>query len=274
MAMRLITMLVALVASTVPSTAAEPALPPGLDPGGVPVATIGPGYDYTQTTVSQCLARDGEGVLIGWDFTDDDVRPHAQSAEGNAITKILCAAPSDAAASPVSLIAIKADLAAAAALPSTIGFATQTPARVILLAAKAVTSDMSRWMQLAARQFPKQVFVTATPKPTDQASAQRPLPTPPNLILVNTTGAKTPSDVVVRIDQAAATAAQARATPNIEIVTLVVRALAALCAKTPPGDAAKLKSKLLQQLGAAGNATTVTLTRAELRQRALKSNLQ
>ena len=53
----------------------DPPVPPGRDPGGIAIAIIGPGLDYTLPQISEHLARDGEGEIIGWDFVDDDRRP-------------------------------------------------------------------------------------------------------------------------------------------------------------------------------------------------------
>ncbi|MFZ4806377.1 MAG: hypothetical protein ACOYLQ_03900 [Hyphomicrobiaceae bacterium] len=57
----------------------DPPVPPGLDPGGVPVAVFADGIDYTDPQILRRLARDGEGDLVAWDFTDGDARPHGPS---------------------------------------------------------------------------------------------------------------------------------------------------------------------------------------------------
>ena len=56
----------------------DPPVPPGRDPGGVAIAIIGPGLDYMLPQISEHLARDGEGEIIGWDFADNDRRPFEQ----------------------------------------------------------------------------------------------------------------------------------------------------------------------------------------------------
>jgi hypothetical protein len=56
--------------------AAKPQLPPGRDPGGAVVGLVTTGVDPTRLEVGRCLARDGEGGLLGWDMVDRDQRPY------------------------------------------------------------------------------------------------------------------------------------------------------------------------------------------------------
>ena len=53
----------------------NPAVPPGEDPGGVPVAHVDSGVNYLLPKIAGRLARDDAGVLLGYDFRDDDDRP-------------------------------------------------------------------------------------------------------------------------------------------------------------------------------------------------------
>ena len=69
---------------------------PGADPGGVMVAIIGPGVDYTRAGLSDRLARDGEGEIIGFDLVDRDRRPFCRvecEAQTDAAMALLQAAP-------------------------------------------------------------------------------------------------------------------------------------------------------------------------------------
>ncbi|MBX9924777.1 MAG: hypothetical protein K2Y05_00320 [Hyphomicrobiaceae bacterium] len=69
---------------------------PGADPGGVTVAIIGPGVDYTRAGLSDRLARDGEGEIIGFDLVDRDRRPFCRvecEAQTDAAMALLQAAP-------------------------------------------------------------------------------------------------------------------------------------------------------------------------------------
>ncbi len=53
----------------------NPAVPPGIDPGGVPVAHVDSGVNYLLSEIAGRLARNDAGMLIGYDFRDDDDRP-------------------------------------------------------------------------------------------------------------------------------------------------------------------------------------------------------
>jgi subtilisin family serine protease len=53
----------------------EPEVPPGSDPGGVAVAIIDSGVNYTLPRISRRLARDPSGLMLGYDFHDNDRLP-------------------------------------------------------------------------------------------------------------------------------------------------------------------------------------------------------
>lgn len=53
----------------------NPPVPAGRDPGGVAVAHVDSGVNYLLPSIANRLARDGDGKLIGQDFSDDDDRP-------------------------------------------------------------------------------------------------------------------------------------------------------------------------------------------------------
>ena len=61
------------------ANADDPKVPAGIDPGLQPIAILTTGIDYTDPAIAARLARDGEGELIGWDFTENDRRPFAAS---------------------------------------------------------------------------------------------------------------------------------------------------------------------------------------------------
>lgn len=110
------------------TTRRKPKLPPGRDPGGVAVAVIGDGIDYTDPVIAARLARDGEGDLIGWDFIDDDNRPFAAGNEGNSVLRtVIGAAPS------ARFVPVRVTRASSAVDIRALGFALQTPARLIVL---------------------------------------------------------------------------------------------------------------------------------------------
>jgi len=127
----------------------KPRLPPGRDPGGVAVALIGGGVDYTDPVLASRLARDGEGELIGWDFIDGDNRPFAQGADGTApLRPLIDRAPS------ARFIQIRVPREDPAVRLVALGFALQTPARLVLFSDGPLQADSLervRAMAAAAR---------------------------------------------------------------------------------------------------------------------------
>jgi hypothetical protein len=78
--MRLCIGLLVWMVLSAPVLAKEPRVPPGLSPiGAVTIAILGPGIDYRVPSLRNRLARDGEGVLMSWDLTDNDTQPFAPS---------------------------------------------------------------------------------------------------------------------------------------------------------------------------------------------------
>ncbi len=53
----------------------EPQVPVGIGGDGVVVALFDTGVNYTLPEIANRLARDGEGLIIGFDFHDDDFQP-------------------------------------------------------------------------------------------------------------------------------------------------------------------------------------------------------
>jgi subtilisin family serine protease len=123
----------------------KPKLPPGRDPGGVAVAIIGGGVDYTDPLIASRLARDGEGDLIGWDFVDNDNRPHAPAEEATVTLRALIdRAPS------ARFIPVRVPRADPAALLRALGFVLQTPARIALLAESPLQADAIEMVRAVA----------------------------------------------------------------------------------------------------------------------------
>lgn len=108
--------------------AKEPRVPPGLSrPGGVVIALVGPGVDYRLSEIARSLSRDGEGDLIGWDFTDNDIKPFAETGLGTAAAVTL------AGLAPHSqLVVIKERPGDPQALGHMMAFVSRTPARIVV----------------------------------------------------------------------------------------------------------------------------------------------
>jgi hypothetical protein len=138
-----------------PSIAAEPAVPPGLDPGGVAIALPGDGIDYTRPEIAARLARDGEGDLIAWDFSDNDTQPFAASSrlEGN-VEQLL------ALSSAVRLVIVKEAANDPVAIGRMVSFVAQTPARIVLCPDAHSRSDAAVFDE-AVRRFPQLLFITS-----------------------------------------------------------------------------------------------------------------
>lgn len=75
----IVTLLSLCAAAPIVAHTAKPKVPAGVDPGGLGIALITHGIDYTKPAVAARLARDGEGVLIGYDFVDGTLLPWAAS---------------------------------------------------------------------------------------------------------------------------------------------------------------------------------------------------
>lgn len=115
-------------------TRSKPKLPPGVDPGGVAIAIIGNGVDYTRPEIGARLARDGEGEIVGWDFVDNDRRPHAicDEAARRCIYQTLLVELAERGVA-ARLVVIRADPAIPQSLVQAMRLVGQLPVRVALL---------------------------------------------------------------------------------------------------------------------------------------------
>ncbi|MEM7193111.1 MAG: hypothetical protein AAF405_09695 [Pseudomonadota bacterium] len=141
--------------SVIAVVAQEPRVPPGLSsPSGVAIALLGPGVDYRVPEVARSLSRDGEGDLIGWDFTDNDIKPFSETGPGTA------AAISLVSLAPQSqLVIIKERPGDPQSLGHMITFVARTPTRIVVW----LDADPNRldWPILAkaVRSFGDRLFV-------------------------------------------------------------------------------------------------------------------
>ena len=115
----------------------KPKVPPGRDPGGIAIAVIGAGVDYRRPDIAARLARDGEGEIIAWDVIDDDARPLEAAPvpgrrlpphAGTSMTELLLTE-----AKTARLIPVRIPDANPLALGGALAFASQTPARIVVL---------------------------------------------------------------------------------------------------------------------------------------------
>ena len=140
-----------------PAKSADPAVPAGRNPGGYPVAIIGSGIDYTLRNVGQMLARDGEGEIIGYDFIDDDRRPFATGTETDAAEILL------GEGQAATLVILRANVTQPQSLAKAIGYAAQSPARIIaIFGSSGEDSAIATVAAAAAVKFPQHFFIVSS----------------------------------------------------------------------------------------------------------------
>lgn len=179
---------------------------PGLE--DVAVAFIGDGVDADHPTIAPCIARDGEGVPVGWDFIDNDVTPFART-EGTAphIVRAACSRPVDtngSAPPPVRAVVLRVTPENTTHLIEAIGFAAQTPARVIVFDVTRPSPTQLRWAKMAAAQIPDRVFLVVEPQAAVDTASGLPGPHPPNLLRITSATAADVATSAARVIQALA----------------------------------------------------------------------
>lgn len=236
--------------SMVIAGAADPAVPPGRNPGGYPVAIVGSGIDYTLRNIGQMLARDGEGEIIGYDFIDDDRRPHATGAETDAAEILL------GEGQAATLVVVRANAQQQQSLVQAIGYAAQSPSKIVAIFAPAGDPTIATVLAAAAERFPQHLFIASVESGTTAAAEA---PRAANLLVVTnalTAGipADTGRDRIAAADIAIATDGlwerpaslpEASATPA-QIALARTAALAArLIAIDTQASAADLKARIV-----------------------------
>lgn len=218
------------LAQGTPQPSRDPAYPPGLDPGGVPVAVFADAVDYTDPKMVVRLARDGEGDVIGWDFTDNDARPFGETDPRLRQFLALSSAPRVIVAR-----AAANDPARAARLTS---FAVRTPARIILT--WDTGPDRPDWALFleGVRRFPDRLFVIPC---SDKAVAFKDARMLANLVVASAGG---PGCDLALIDDA-----KLPGSPH-DIAASYAAALGAdTLSARPNATAADLKQQLMKQCG-------------------------
>lgn len=161
-------------------SARKPKLPPGRDPGGVAVAIIGGGVDYADPMIAARLARDGEGDLIGWDFVDNDNRPFAIGDSSVAeLRSLIDLSPS------ARFIPIRIPRGDQGARLHALGFALQTPARLILFVEAILKPEDIESVRAMSRIAPTVLVIAAGDSPAASQAG--------NLLLVSDPAAGPPA---------------------------------------------------------------------------------
>lgn len=246
----------------------NPRIPPGRDPGGVPVAVIGPGIDYRKPEIAGRLARDGEGDLIGWDFTDNDARPFEPEAAW-CPTEPCPSGSASPTAAPTRLLLGEAGASRIVVLrlhhgdrrglATALQFASQSPARIVAVLAMDASGAAPDWPLLAeaAQRFPNLLLIVPSAG-SDTRSATAEQSETANLLIVSAAIAKdhpaaeatatTPEAAAADLAVPLPVDAPAPDTPHLRarIAATRIAALAArLHAVAPELDARELKQRIL-----------------------------
>ncbi|MEM1372462.1 MAG: hypothetical protein AAGG72_09595, partial [Pseudomonadota bacterium] len=220
---------------------ADPTPTPGMDPGGVAVAFIGGGITYTQNDIALQLARDGEGVPIGWDFIDGDFLPFAAEddpSSDNAAIRLFMTA--DIAS---RIISVRASTADALSIAKATAFATQTPARIVAILSE-LNAQTAQYVSQIAAKSPNVLFVTG-PNGNSYGNSQS---TPENMLRVagSATAEKAHTDIQLtdgkwRIADETAPKQDAEEVANLPDVISLAAALT-VCVSTTVDESAGLSS--------------------------------
>jgi hypothetical protein len=142
----------------------KPPVPPGRDPGGIAVALFSTGIDYTDPDIAKCLARDGEGELIGWDMVDNDRRPFPANpaatpanwgGDGSERVREIGCFPA------VRIVPVRIIPSDPASLAKAVAFVALTPARIVVVPMWSSRSDDWEPFRQAAERFDLLFIVAA-----------------------------------------------------------------------------------------------------------------
>lgn len=176
---------VASIFATVASASAEPLdVPPGQDPGGIAIGLLSPKLDLQSPELQAALARDGEGVAIGWDFSSPDAElpaPAPDDANAGAVAQTETLRVLGGAGTRVvsAFVAPKKPTSWAQA----IAFLAKTPAQIIVVQTSSSIATDWTGFAAAAQHFNTLLFIV--PAHPDGASDQTGLFYPAALNLAN-----------------------------------------------------------------------------------------
>jgi hypothetical protein len=152
---------------------AKPKLPPGRDPGGPLIGLITAGIDPTRPEVLRCLARDGEGELLGWDMVDRDRRPFAAFDAARARDTVLF--DDLVCGGRVRIAPVRVASEDGMTLAMALAFFSVTPARVVVVPATSRPRDWEPFRSAAAQFSGLLILVAAEGSPGQPGQ-----PTPPS----------------------------------------------------------------------------------------------
>ncbi len=161
--------LVALVTS-VPVRSQPLNVPPGQDPGSTAIAVITPPFQLNAANVVATLARDGEGIAIGWDFSKRPKTAQRQSvSQGTSATPDIVT--SLARQQNLRLVATFVDPLRPETWAQAVAFVAQTPARIVLI--PFATTAERDWIafRAAAEHFQNLLFIVPAQSTDDAIGA-------------------------------------------------------------------------------------------------------
>lgn len=207
------------------SGSAEPLdIEPGQDPGGIAVAMIAEPFHIGQVDISEKLARDGEGVAIGWNFSN---RPNSSDVDvtEKSLPATSALATTLATRSGLRFVPVFVDPLRPTTWAQAVAFVAQTPARIVVV---PFATDMETdWVafRAAAEHFPQLLFIVPAQsmdrEATDQSTPKNELSYPAALQLANVLSVSAPGivggDIAINVGSETAT-------PDM-VLALTVKAL-------------------------------------------------
>ena len=229
---------------------AEPKVPPGVSPGGIAVALLGPGIDYRLEGLKAHLARDGEGELIAWDFSDNDIRPFSKIKQGSKDAKLIARLAPEA-----QIVVVKEKHGDFKAFGNMMSFAARTPARIIVWA--DAHTKRADWPILAeaVKRFRNHLFIVPAGiggLDLDKDETFADLRGEPNLIVAAGSGPGTNTNFGVKTVDFAVLSASASVTHSPRNAALAIAAMAARILSNDPDLSAGLAKTRIIAFAATG----------------------
>jgi len=144
------------------ATRVKPPVPAGVDPGGTAIALIATGIDYTHPEIKDRLARDGEGVVIGFDLIDNDNRPYAATSlpeNHDGAVDTLLARRILSTYRHARLVPVRVDPKDKVMLARALAFTATTPARIVAVPLWGESRETWEFFQQAADQVPDHLLI-------------------------------------------------------------------------------------------------------------------
>ena len=131
-------------------------VPPGRDPGGTAVAILSSPFSLSSNQLLHRLARDGEGLAIGWDFSRRQAE--TQAAHVSSAPELANAL---ARSHDIRIVAAFVDQSDPTTWAKAVAFIAKTPARIV--AVPFTTTDAQDWtiFRASAERFPDVLFVVS-----------------------------------------------------------------------------------------------------------------